>query len=191
MLHVASLGTAFIQINQVGLLGHLVLRQPDVNSSIVRVRSRRWQLCGGGLSMINVPVMFHGKNYTQANCAGAIGCSPHGGMNSVPAWRAGRRLAEGMRRTTDLPTPCGPMPRLCHGSGRSFSHSSRGLPSFGARAHRTRPLRKFCVPPMCRFRARLSPGFAGASCTGPIHGSSAVLLPETRHLNPSALPCRP
>ncbi len=96
-----------------------------------------------------------------------------------------------IRRTTDLPRPCGTMPRPCHGSGRSFSRSNRGLPSCGARARHTRPSRTFCVPLMCQFRARPSRGFAGTSCSHPVHGSSTVLLPEACRLNHSVLPCHP
>ncbi len=67
-----------------------------------------------------------------------------------------------IKRTTDLPSPCGAMPRLCHASGRNFSRSHRGLPSFDAGACRARPSRKFCVQPISQSRARLSRGFAAA-----------------------------
>jgi len=67
-----------------------------------------------------------------------------------------------IKRTTDLPRPCGTMPGFCHRSGRNFSRSRRGLPSFDAGARRTRPSRKFYVPPIGQSRTRLSRGFAAA-----------------------------
>jgi len=83
------------------------------------------------------------------------------------------------------------MPRQRHGSGRNFSLSSQGLPSFGKRVRRIGPSRRFYVPPTCQFRAGLWRDFATMCYTRAVHGSGAVLLPETDWLARSNPACHP